>query len=142
VKIVRIKSIEINWSYPVIYENVFSSNKISEKGIYYISRKFGNKETLLYIGKTSNSFYCRLTNHESWVSQYRGKIYVRLGTIVSPKIYDDSLVTDIESALIFEMKPFENTCKVKSYSCETECKIINTGYKGALPSVVSMQEHK
>lgn len=65
---------------------------------------------------------------------------VRLGRIVSPKMYDGSIIKDVESALIYEMKPFENTDKVKSYNYLTECKIINTGYKGLLPPVISMRE--
>ncbi len=135
----HIKTIKINWSYPVLYSNIFSSDMINEKGLYYFSRKFGGKETLIYIGKTSNSFYSRLHSHKYWINEYRGKVFVRLGTIVSPKIYDDSIITDMESALIYEMKPFENTDKINGYYYVNECKIINTGYRGLLPCVISMQ---
>lgn len=135
----RIKTIKINWSYPILYANIFSSNKINDKGIYYLSRKFGDKETLLYIGKTNNSFYNRLYSHKDWLNEYRGKVFVRLGIIVSPKTYDDNIITDVESALIYEMKPFENTDKVNGYHYLTECEIINTGYKGLLPPIISMR---
>jgi len=137
----RIKTVKINWTYPVLYENIFSSIKVSEKGIYYLSRKFGDKETLLYIGKTSNSFYNRLYSHKDWLNLYRGKLFVRLGIIVSPKTYDDNLITDVESALIYEMQPFENTDKTNGYYYLNECKIVNIGYKGLLPPVISMREH-
>lgn len=137
----RLKSVELKWSYPVSYDNIFSSDKIYEKGIYYISRKFGDSETLLYIGKTNDCFYNRLYCHGDWLNQYRGKIFVRLGIIISPKIYDDEVIKDIESALIYEMKPLENTDKVRSYHYLSEYKIINTGYKGLLPLVISMREH-
>lgn len=113
---------------------------MSEKGIYYISRKFGNKETLLYIGKTSNCFSNRLRAHEYWINEHRGKILVRLGTIVSPQIYDDSVITDVESALIYGVDTLENTDKTKSYNCWNEYKIINTGYRGILPSIISMRD--
>lgn len=136
----RIKTIKVNWSYPILYENIFSYGKIYEKGIYYLSRKFGNNETLLYIGKTNNSFFNRLYCHSDWLSEYRGKILVRLGIIISPKNYDDSLITDIESAIIYKLKPIENTDKIKSYTYYNECKILNIGYKGVLPSVLSMRE--
>jgi len=137
----RIKTVKINWSYPVLYENIFSSIRVNEKGIYYLSRKFGDKETLLYIGKTSNSFYNRLNSHKYWLNLYRGKLFVRLGIIISPKTYDDSLITDVESALIYEMQPFENTDKTNGYYYLNECKIVNTGYRGLLPPVISMREH-
>ena len=137
----RIKTVKINWSYPVLYENIFSSTRINEIGLYYLSRKFGEKETLLYIGKTSNSFYNRLYSHKNWLNKYRGKLFVRLGIIVLPKTYDDNLITDVESALIYEMKPFENTDKTNGYYYLNECKIVNIGYKGLLPPVISMREH-
>jgi len=137
----RIKTVKIYWTYPVLYENIFSSIKVSEKGIYYLSRNFGDKETLLYIGKTSNSFYNRLNSHKYWLNLYRGKLFVRLGIIISPKTYDDSLITDVESALIYEMQPFENTDKTNGYYYLNECKIVNTGYRGLLPPVISMWEH-
>ena len=137
----RIKTVKINWTYPVLYENIFSSIKVSEKGIYYLSRKFGDKETLLYIGKTSNSFYNRLNSHKYWLNLYRGKLFVRLGIIISPKTYDDRLITNVESALIYEMQPFENTDKTNGYYYLNECKIVNTGYRGLLPPVISMWEH-
>jgi len=137
----RIKTVKINWSYPVLYENIFSSIRVNEKGIYYLSRKFGDKETLLYIGKTSNSFYNRLNSHKYWLNLYRGKLFVRLGIIISPKTYDDSLITDVESALIYEMQPFENTDKTNGYYYLNECKIVNIGYRGLLPPVISMREH-
>lgn len=137
----RIKTVKIYWTYPVLYENIFSSIKVSEKGIYYLSRNFGDKETLLYIGKTSNSFYNRLNSHKHWLNLYRGKLFVRLGIIISPKTYDDELITDVESALIYEMQPFENTDKTNGYYYLNECKIVNTGYRGLLPPVISMREH-
>ena len=137
----RIKTVKINWSYPVLYENIFSSIRVNEKGIYYLYRNFGDKETLLYIGKTSNSINNRLNSHKDWLNLNRGKLFVRLGIIVSPKTYDDNLITDVESALIYEMQPFENTDKTNGYYYLNECKIVNIGNRGLLPPVISMREH-
>ena len=50
------------------------------------------------------------------------------------------IITDVESALIYEMKPFENTDKLNGYCYFNECKIINTGYRGVLPSVICMED--
>ncbi|HZK02155.1 MAG TPA: hypothetical protein VFC96_04750 [Anaerovoracaceae bacterium] len=137
----RAKKVNIDWSYPRTYENIFYSPQIYDIGLHYLSRKYGNNETLLYIGKTSNSFYNRLNSHKYWLNLYRGKLFVRLGIIISPKTYDDSLITDVESALIYEMQPFENTDKTNGYYYLNECKIVNTGYRGLLPPVISMWEH-
>lgn len=138
----RLKTITLKWSYPILYQNIFAyTDRMQEKGIYYLSRKFGNTETLLYIGKTNNNFCNRLSSHESWLNEYRGKIYVRLGIIISPQIYDDSVITDVESALIYELKPVDNTDKTKSYCYTNELKIINAGNKGVLPDVVSIRDH-
>lgn len=37
------------------------------------------------------------------------------------------------------MKPFENTDKINGYYYLNECTIVNTGYRGLLLSVISMQ---
>ncbi|MBU5428413.1 hypothetical protein KQI41_18650 [Tissierella pigra] len=136
-----VKTIKIHWSYPIIYQNIFYSDGIYGKGIYYISRKFGNNETLLYIGKTSSSFYNRLSCHKYWIDQYRGKVFIRLGEIISPKCCNDGIITDVESTLIYEMKPIENTDKINGYYYSNLCKIINTGYKGILPTIITMEDH-
>ena len=137
----RSKSVKVDLSYPVLYENVFHSPRINDIGLYYLSRRFGDNETLLYIGKTSSSFYNRLLSHKEWFEQYKGKRLVRLGIIVQPKNYDDGLIADIESALIHEMQPFENTDKKNWYSFYNMCEITNTGYRGLLPTTIFMKDH-
>lgn len=137
----RLKNVVVKWRYPVPYETIMNNDAVNELGIYYLSRKHGHNETLLYIGKSHNSIYNRLKSHQLWLGQYRGKIFVRVGLIVSPREYDHQLIVDVESALIHESKPIENTDKIHSYTYTYECKIHNTGYRGKLPTVVSMRNH-
>lgn len=138
----RSRIVKIDWSYPRIYGNVFYLPQINEVGLYCLSVKSNKgKEDLIYIGKTNHSFYSRLSSHQEWFSLYRGKRLVRLGTITQPKKYDDELITDIESALIYEIKPFENTDKIYGYSCYNVCKIENSGYRGLLPRIIDMRNH-
>ncbi len=49
----RQRNTEISWSYPKRLESALKSETcLNSWGIYYISRKFGQNETLLYIGLT------------------------------------------------------------------------------------------
>ena len=59
------KEITIKWSYPKEIDKVLESEAADGIGIYYISRMFGDKETLLYIGKSTASFRSRLENHKA-----------------------------------------------------------------------------
>lgn len=38
--------VEINWSYPQLYERVFNSSRLNEIGLYCLSRKFGENEKM------------------------------------------------------------------------------------------------
>ncbi len=136
------KKVIIEWSYPRTYDNIFYLPQINEVGLYCLSVKSNKgKEELIYIGKTNHSFYNRLGSHQEWFSLYRGKRLVRLGVIKQPKKYDNELITDIESALIYEIKPFENTDKINGYSCYNVCEIENSGYRGLLPRIIDMRNH-
>jgi len=138
----RSKIVKIEWSYPRTYDNIFYSPQINDIGIYCLSRKYGENETLLYIGKTNHSFYSRLNSHKEWFEQYKGKRLVRLGTITWPKKVDDRLISFIESALILATEPFENTHSRNSYSYydDYEYQIINSGYRGILPKTISTKD--
>ena len=138
----RSRIVKIEWSYPRTYDNIFYSPQINDIGIYCLSRKYGENETLLYIGKTNHSFYSRLNSHKEWFEQYKGKRLVRLGTITLPKMVDDRLISFIESSLILATEPLENTQSRNSYSYfdDYEYQIINSGYRGILPKTISTKD--
>lgn len=104
---------------------------------------FGNVETLLYIGRTDVNFLSRIKSHQNnWINEYRGQIYVRLGGIVFPKIYDDEMLDNAESSLIYETKPPHNIYKKNSYTYNKEYEIYNLGYRGILNPIISMYEQE
>ena len=60
----RIHHIIIEWSYPTRLENVDTHWKCNYNGLYYISRKFGGKESPIYIGETKRDFITRINEHD------------------------------------------------------------------------------
>ncbi len=147
-----LRTVKIKWSYPMLFENIVSDIRVNGIGVYYITRKFGGREKSLYIGKTHDSFYKRLIDHEEiWFgdNDCRGKKYIRLGTIVTSKKLGDEemnlLIKDVESALIFEMADLlpKNFMGKKTYTCQCDylCKIISTGFRGEITPFIDMREH-
>lgn len=140
----RQRKTEINWTYPRKLESAINSSICVESwGIYYISRKFGNNETLLYIGLTFNQkFVHRIAKHyENWLHKYRGTIYIRFGEFTKPQYITKDLIEDAESCLIFELSPKHNICKKASYTFTNEYIISNTGFRGVIPKQISTREH-
>ncbi len=143
----RIKIIQIKWSYPVDYDKALEHKLSSEIGLYQISRVFGENETLLYIGivKSKNrSFKKRLLEHKrDWLKEYRGKIRVRFGIIERKRglSITPELIENAESLLIYEVEPLENGRKINSYSLNQELEIKNIGYRGSLPKIVNSTNH-
>lgn len=139
----RQRKTEIYWSYPKTLESVLDSEIcLNGWGLYYISRKFGGNETLLYIGLTFDQTYIkRIAQHrKNWLHQYRGEIYIRFGEFTKPQQIAKDLVVDVESCLIYELEPRYNTCKKSSYSFSNEYVITSNGYRGLVPKQISTRE--
>ena len=137
------RTIEINWSYPMNFDSILEDTRMSDIGIYYITRNFGGKISDLYIGKTIYSYKSRLESHWwEWIDNYRGKKYVRLGTIVKPKNIQEEdlkqLIVDAESTLIYccRNQLIHNTMCMKSCHTSQRLRILNTGWRGNLPTEV------
>ena len=116
------------------------------QAIARVNRVFGDKETSLYIGKATNTIKERLQDHKrKWLSNRRGKKYVRIGLIVYPHNYDESIIDHAESAIIYEMKNdilIDNTDKCNSYSYTDLYRIENTGNVFELKPKIRMHEHE
>lgn len=151
--IMRDKIIRINWSTPFLLEDAIKNNLSKTQGLYYITRVFGQKETSLYLGiaRNSNTIKHRLEGHRDWwLPEYRGKIYVRLGNIIYPKLSDISKKSEIidhaESAILFDpahKKIFpENISKRKSYTYSELYRIENVGDIFQLKPTIRMHEHE
>ena len=135
------KKIILNWSEKTDVYDYKKHSLASEYGIYMLTRIWGINsekeypEKLLYIGKTSRLFIQRLKDHTSfWVPELRGKIFVRY----APVHLDDNELEDIESALIYETQPAENTAKLKGYTFRSKYlfEITNVGDIGPLPEII------
>ena len=138
-----VRKIEINWSYPMEIDNILNDERMSDIGLYYITRNFGGNISDLYIGKTIYSYKSRLESHWwYWLDNYRGKKYVRLGTIIKPEHISDEnlkqLINDAEATLIFCCKNqlIHNTMCMNTCSPTQRLHIFNTGRKGNLPSEI------
>lgn len=136
-------NIVVKWSYPREFENALGTVLSYEGyGIYCISRKFGGKETILYIGKTTRRYRDRLKDHKNkWLHLYKGEKIVRFGTITQPVTVTQEIINDVESAIIYEIKPLQNTDKINRYFFTEEYKISNTGFKGLLPKYIDIYDH-
>ena len=134
------RRVTIEWSYPMDIDNILLDERMQDIGIYYITRKFGNNVSNLYIGKTIYSFGSRLESHRwFWTDDYRGRKEVRLGTIVKPKYLNNKelyqLISDVEATLIYLMSDsliHNNKCTL-SCNPSQRMKSTNIGCRGDLP---------
>ena len=149
------RKIKIYWSKPMSIKEFRESDSRFEKGLYYVSRINGGHETLLYIGKTDNSFTNRIESHIKnrhwWITQFPDTILIRLGTIMHPKDYTKADLCAAESGLIFEMKPVGNNKQTMEYTYNYEYndgntvrlfEIYNEGNRKALKAKISMYEQE
>ena len=146
----RLRNVTIHWDYPKKLDNLWYDDRIGNYGLYYISRKINispkPKETLLYIGQTSNSFWERLNAHYyDWMFDHKGEKFVRLGRITSPELKNNEelklLIKDVESALIYDSQPKQNRKCKNRYGYYNYCYIINKGKRGNLKPTISMKDH-
>ncbi|MBE6843935.1 MAG: hypothetical protein E7510_14110 [Ruminococcus sp.] len=133
------RKVRIEWSYPMDINNIIYDERMSDIGLYYITRNFGGHITDLYIGKTTYNFHSRLESHiKNWLGDHRGLIQVRLGYIVYPqnitRQYRKELIDSAEKTLIYFMRD-----KLKhNKQCMKDCypkywlDIYNTRYIGNL----------
>ena len=141
------RRVTIEWSYPMDIDNILLDERMQDIGIYYITRKFGNNVSNLYIGKTIYNFGSRLESHRwFWTDDYRGRKEVRLGTIVKPKYLNNEelyqLISDVEATLIYLMSDsliHNNKCTL-SCNPSQRIKITNIGYRGDLPSEMYIKD--
>ena len=143
----RDRIIRIEWSKPLLLEEVITGEASNTQGLYYITRVFGGKETSLYLGIATkgNTIRNRLRAHSSnWANLYRGVKYVRIGRITYPRVYDEEVIDHAESALLFAPEHErifpENVSKRKSYTYQNLYRVENEGDIFELSPVVRMHE--
>ena len=147
----RDRIIRIYWHNPISFDEALKSELTRAQGLYYITRKFGAKETSLYLGiaRYNNTIKHRLESHrDKWLYEYRGQIYVRIGRIIYPRdINSDEMANIIdhaESAILYapEHKTLfpENVSKRRSYSYDELYRIENEGDIYELSPRIRMHE--
>lgn len=136
----RPKKITINWSRPIPWDERDLYEAIETgPGVYAISRIFGNKETLLYIGETKReSFKKRMdehvTDHNKGKEEFlnlRGRKYVRFGHIDGFQGYDEitmkRILRNTETHLIWNYNPQENRKQLATATIWKQLDITNRG---------------
>ena len=136
------KPVSIFWTYPNTYNKIIATKPeiVYEIGIYQITSKYKNKQKLLYIGETNTTFLSRLTQHLSWIDDYKGTKYVRFGKLFLPKNANNFRV-DIQNALIFETQPTQKIKATQTYQPLQDYNIFSYGNRGAIPALVQTVLH-
>lgn len=105
--------VKVNWSIPSHIDEAWDGEDANEKGLYFITRRYIRngieKESPLYVGVTTRSFYKRLREHyrdeTKWTRAY-GQKFISFGTI---SIYREDkydmfdLLTEIETQIIQDL---------------------------------------
>lgn len=136
--------VRVQWSDPILIDEAIKDEITLNKGLYYITNLYQEKETSEYLGMASNTIRSRLIDHaKHWLSEYDGEVYVRCGIITYPKNVDYNLIYDVESALIYTNRELfnENTAKLKSYSYLKLYRVENMGNYFELDKIADMYEH-
>lgn len=130
--------VTVRWSGPYNLERISLYDTALDKGVYSISRVWGDTETLLYIGRTKRQFQQRLREHDYWLKNYRGQIKIRLGVLDSDPGMDfsEELLAEVEALLVVWNETVENTSNTRSYS-GGELTIKNIGRRGLIDRNIS-----
>ena len=140
--------VTLKWEKPVSIDEAIDDPGSITSGVYYITRQYGDKQTLYYIGKTAGSgVRGRLKQHAgSTVKNYRGKKMVSFARISKENCagFDLKLLIDeVESLLIYSAEPEYNVQKKSTYRPKIEFILKNTGAKGTLsPSLSSVKTYE
>jgi hypothetical protein len=136
-------TVHIRWYGAYSLDNFYNKDIAAYLGIYAIYRVYGEKETLLYLGKTSRTFCQRISEHKKdWLWNVKGKIKIRVGLLEFPNggRYSAKKLADVESLLILWHLPKENTTSTCYYGGRVDLEVINLGRRGLLDKRVSASD--
>lgn len=121
-----------------------SARKLAyERGIYVITRKWGNSESLIYVCRSKRSLIERINCHKrDWLTELRGSLFIRYAVIdLQPgQIFSQKRLADVESLLITTHKPPHNVVNYYYYNGRDKLTVTNTGRRGPLSMEVSTLE--
>lgn len=145
------REINLYWTYPRDYSRICEHPYSDCIGLYYVSRVWGGKETVLYVGETLQCFEKRIKQHNYKQSGYtlkRGKLRVRFGTIPASfnmgNMNKHHFLLTLESAVIHNIidKPkvdFVNRRQIQSYTYYYDLHIHNTGFRGEIDKIIETE---
>ncbi len=133
----------INWYGPHSLQHFFTKEISTNYGVYAIYRIYGNKQTLLYIGKTTRSFWQRISEHDKkWFCNIKGRIIIRVGVLVNSEggRFSAKRLSDVESLLVLWHHPCENTSCTRYYSGRMALEVVSHGRRGLIDREVSTEK--
>lgn len=131
------ETLKFRWYGPYTVEEARTIKDAADYGLYAITRQWGEREFLRYIGMTYwQNFARRMRHHDYWLNETLGA-RVRVGYIEleEGKKVSEQKVSDAESLLIWCLEPPENTQNKWTYSGR-ELKVVHLGDRGPLPRSV------
>jgi len=139
------EKVTILWSGPYSIDSAIERLRAYEDfGIYMVTRKWGQSETLVYIGLSYwSDFAERIQCHRrEWLYDLRG-IRVRIGRIRlgRGRIHSLERMRDVECLLIYVHQPIENV-QCKSTYNGRELEIINLGRRGRLKRQIYSEDYR
>lgn len=138
------RQVQIDWSRACSWADF--PEAAQEMGIYQITRDWAGVPALLYLGivwSDGRTFHKRMQEHRrAWLGEMRG-IRFRFGTVRPGRGLTRSreLIEEIEGALVCELNPRENTCKMQSYSIRHDLVIRSFGDRGFVPRLLDTGNH-
>ena len=136
-------TVNVRWYGPYSIDTLMYKDISLERGLYAIYRVYGEKETLLYIGKTVRSFIERISEHnKQWLWRVKGRIQIRIGLLefTNGGKFTIQKLSDIETLLILWHKPKENTSSTVYYNGRYNLEVHNLGKRGLLERKVSTDD--
>lgn len=131
------ETLRIRWNGPYTIEEARTLRSEDDFGLYAVTRIWGEKEFLRYIGMTYwQNFARRMRRHDRWIKKTLGA-RIRVGYIEAEegKKLTEQKVKDAESLLIWCLDPPENTMNRVRYTGR-KLSVVNRGHKGPLPRKV------
>lgn len=134
---------KIDWKGPYSIDTAQAKIGARGFGVYAIFEMKGRTAKLLYIGETYwQNFRKRLQQHKhEWLHIVHGCLVVHFGAVGLPEGTRISYekVKDVESALIYAIKPLYNTASKRGYSGR-ELMIFNLGKAGTIARFLCTKE--
>jgi len=137
-----LETVILKWHGPYAISTATETGVAFDKGLYMVTRKWAQIEKLIYIGRTKRSLAQRIHEHNWWLTELRGQVFVRYAIIElgTNKRFSEKRLADIEALLITYHSPPENTVNYNYYYGRLSLQVNNIGRRGPLCPVISTDD--